>query len=87
MRVTTDAVPGRVFNGKLTAINSMVDPATRNVTLQATLENPEHLLRPGMFAKVEVVLPQEAQDARHSGIGDFLCAVRRFGLCDREKEG
>jgi membrane fusion protein (multidrug efflux system) len=29
------------------------------VTLQATLENAEHLLRPGMFAKVEVVLPQK----------------------------
>ena len=39
-RVTTDAVPGRVFNGKLTAMNSMVDVATRNVTLQATLKIP-----------------------------------------------
>ena len=37
----------------------MVDVATRNVTLQATLDNHEHLLRPGMFAKVDVVLPQK----------------------------
>jgi membrane fusion protein (multidrug efflux system) len=37
----------------------MVDVATRNVTLQATLENPDHALRPGMFAKVEVVLPEK----------------------------
>ena len=59
VRVTTDAVPGRVFTGKLTAMNSMVDVATRNVTLQATLENPDHALRPGMFAKVEVVLPEK----------------------------
>jgi membrane fusion protein (multidrug efflux system) len=59
VRVTTDAVPGRVFNGKLTAVNSMVDVATRNVSLQATLENPDHVLRPGMFAKVEVVLPEK----------------------------
>jgi membrane fusion protein, multidrug efflux system len=58
-RVTTDAVPGHVFPGKLTAMNSMVDVATRNVTLQATLENPDHALRPGMFAKVEVVLPEK----------------------------
>ncbi len=57
--VRSDAVPGREFKGKLTAINSMVDPATRNVTVQGTLENPDHLLRPGMFAKVEVVLPQK----------------------------
>ena len=59
VHVTTDAVPGRVFTGKLTAVNSMIDVATRNVTLQATLENPDHALRPGMFAKVEVMLPQK----------------------------
>ena len=59
VRVTTDALPGRVFTGKLTAINSMVDASTRNVTVQATLANPDHVLRPGMFAKVEVVLPQK----------------------------
>lgn len=59
IRVTTDALPGRVFTGKLSAINSMVDASTRNVTLQATLANPDHVLRPGMFAKVEVVLPQK----------------------------
>src|SRR6266446_2601734 len=59
VRLTTDAIPGRVFTGKLTAINSMVDMATRNVTLQATLQNPDHALRPGMFAKVDVVLPSK----------------------------
>jgi len=57
--VRTDAVPGREFKGKLTAINSMVDTVTRNVTLQATLENPDHALRPGMFAKIEVLLPEK----------------------------
>jgi len=57
--VTTDALPGRVFKGKLTAINSMVDSSTRNITLQATLENPDHALRPGMFAKAEVTLPEK----------------------------
>jgi membrane fusion protein (multidrug efflux system) len=59
VNVTTDALPGRVFNGKVTAINSMVDSSTRNITLQATLENPDHALRPGMFAKAEVALPQK----------------------------
>ena len=59
VRVTTDALPGRAFNGKLTAINSMVDANTRNITLQATLENPDHVLRPGMFAKAEVTLPEK----------------------------
>ena len=59
VHVTTDALPGRVFGGKLTAINSMVDSSTRNITLQATLENPDHALRPGMFAKAEVTLPEK----------------------------
>jgi len=59
VRVHTDAVPGRDFKGKLTAVNSMVDTVTRNVSLQGTLENPDHALRPGMFAKVEVELPEK----------------------------
>jgi len=59
VRVLSDAIPGREFKGKLTAINSMVDNVTRNVTLQATLENPDHALHPGMFGKIEVVLPEK----------------------------
>jgi membrane fusion protein (multidrug efflux system) len=59
VRMRSDAMPGREFAGKLTAINSMVDASTRNVSLQATLPNPDHVLRPGMFAKVEVVLPRK----------------------------
>jgi len=59
VRVRTDAAGGREFVGKLTAINPGVDTATRNVYAQATLENSDHALRPGMFAKVEVVLPEK----------------------------
>ena len=59
MRVTTDAVPGHPFKGKLTAVNSQVDEVTRNVQVQATLENKEHLLQPGMFVTATVILPQE----------------------------
>jgi len=58
VRVRADALPGREFKGKLTASNSMVDAVTRNVPLQATLENPDHALRPGMFTKVDVMLPE-----------------------------
>jgi len=58
VQVRADALPGREFKGKLTAFNSMVDPITRNVPLQATLENSDHALRPGMFAKVDVMLPE-----------------------------
>ena len=58
-RVRTDALPEREFVGKLTAINSAVDTVTRNVTLQTTLENPDHALRPGMFIKIDIVLPEK----------------------------
>ncbi|PYJ10383.1 MAG: efflux transporter periplasmic adaptor subunit, partial [Verrucomicrobia bacterium] len=58
-RVRTDALSGREFVGKLTAINSAVDTVTRNLTLQATLENPDHALRPGMFIKIDIVLPEK----------------------------
>jgi len=61
VRVHSDALPSAQFKGKLTAINSMVDSVTRNVTLQATLENPKHDLSPGMFVKVDVILPSKQQ--------------------------
>jgi membrane fusion protein (multidrug efflux system) len=51
-----DSFENRSFTGKITAINSMVDLATRNIQIQATFANPEWLLRPGMFAKVSVVM-------------------------------
>lgn len=59
VKVTTDAVSGREFEGKLTAVNPSIDPVTRNVSLQATLDNSDHALRAGMFARVRVLLPQK----------------------------
>jgi len=57
VRVTTDAYPGRDFAGTLTTINPDLDESTRSITLQATLDNADEALRPGMFARVTVVLP------------------------------
>lgn len=59
VQVTTDTYPGQAFPGTITAINPDLDPATRSVRVQATLENAEQLLRPGMFARIEVLLPDE----------------------------
>jgi len=56
LRVTSEDLPGRVFTGRVTAIDSVVDQATRNIQVQATLPNPEHKLRPGMFVQVAVAL-------------------------------
>ena len=60
-RVHADALPGREFKGKVNALNSMVDTVTRNVGIQATLENPDHALVPGMFVKVDVILPEKSK--------------------------
>jgi membrane fusion protein (multidrug efflux system) len=57
VRVTSDALPGQVIEGKITAINPEVDAATRNIRIQATLANRQERLRPGMFVNVVVVLP------------------------------
>ena len=49
--VTADSVAG-AFAGRVTAVNSVVDQATRNVMVQATLRNPQGLLRPGMYVQI-----------------------------------
>lgn len=59
VKVSADGLPGQSFTGKITSVNSVVDEATRNVTAQATLENPGQKLRPGMFVNAEVILPQQ----------------------------
>jgi membrane fusion protein (multidrug efflux system) len=61
VQVTGDAVPGKAIAGTITAINPDVDSATRNVRVQATLENGDEQLRPGMFVNVAVLLPAKEQ--------------------------
>jgi membrane fusion protein (multidrug efflux system) len=61
IQVTTDVFPDAISDGKLTAINPQVDPATRNVGMRATFQNPDGRLRPGMFAHLHVLLPGSEQ--------------------------
>jgi membrane fusion protein (multidrug efflux system) len=56
VRITSADVAGVAFAGRVTAIDSVVDEATRNVQVQATLANPEGRLRPGMFVETEVAI-------------------------------
>ncbi|WP_226666278.1 efflux RND transporter periplasmic adaptor subunit [Microbulbifer aggregans] len=55
------AIPGQQFDGRITAINPAIDPRNRTFLLQATLENAELRLRPGMFADV-VVKVEKSRD-------------------------
>lgn len=82
IRLETDAFPGRSFEGKLQAINAEVDQATRNVWLQASLPNPDGALRPGMFARVAVLMPRQetlltvpATSVLHAPYGDSVFVI------------
>jgi membrane fusion protein (multidrug efflux system) len=57
VRVTSDASPGLTIGGRITTVNPLVDAETRNVQLQATVDNREEKLRPGMFVNAAVGLP------------------------------
>jgi multidrug efflux system membrane fusion protein len=57
VRILVDAYPGRPFEGKITAIEPQISTDTRNIRVQATIANPDHILKPGMFATTTVVLP------------------------------
>jgi membrane fusion protein, multidrug efflux system len=59
VRIAVDAYPGRTFEGKITAIEPQIASDTRNIRVQATLDNPDHILKPGMFATTTVVLPDK----------------------------
>src|SRR5665213_1043813 len=59
VRVAVDAYPGRTFDGKINAIEPQIATDTRNIRVQATLGNPDHILKPGMFATTTVVLPDK----------------------------
>jgi len=66
--VQSAAFPGRKFAGKVSSIDSRIDPSTRAVSVRAELPNPELALKPGMFLTVDltrdersaVVIPEEA---------------------------
>ena len=55
-RVKVDAYPDRTFNGKVTRLSPVVDPVTRSAYAEVTLSNPDHSLKPGMFAEIDIVV-------------------------------
>jgi len=69
LRFTTDAVPGRTFEGRVAYVNPTADPASRTVAVRAEVPNEEGLLRSGLFVKGTIrcgvrekvlLLPREA---------------------------
>ena len=69
INLTVPAFPGRVFTGKIVYLGATLDESTRTVKLRSAIPNPDHDLKPGMFAEVSIVvgshqdalaIPQEA---------------------------
>jgi membrane fusion protein, multidrug efflux system len=82
LELTSDDVPGVKFNGRVTAIDSVVNEATRNLQVQATLPNPGGRLRPGMFVQVQLglgssqnVVPLPASAINYAPYGDSVFVV------------
>ncbi|MBU1997910.1 MAG: efflux RND transporter periplasmic adaptor subunit, partial [Candidatus Omnitrophica bacterium] len=50
-RITVDAYPDRDFSGKITQISPLVNQENRAAPIEITIENPEHLLKSGMFVR------------------------------------
>jgi membrane fusion protein, multidrug efflux system len=60
LQIALDAIPGKAFSGKVFAINPQLDAAGRAVILRAQLPNKDGSLRPGMFARVRLILSENA---------------------------
>lgn len=82
LRLKAAGVGGEKFEGQLTAIDSRVNESTRNIMIQGTVRNPKNALRPGMFATVEVLLPETdvisipASSISYAPYGDSVFIVK-----------
>ena len=59
LTVTLDALPGRKFDGKVLAVNPLIDAAGRSVVIRAIVRNADTSLRPGMFTRVNLITKDE----------------------------
>jgi len=86
----SSAYPGKTFIGKVTAIDTRIDPATRSVKVNAMFDNPNEELRPGLFLSVEIVLEKReavlvAEEAvLAEGIKHFVFVVKDNKIERRE---
>jgi membrane fusion protein (multidrug efflux system) len=82
LNVTNQDLPGVAFKGKITALDSVINEQTRNIQVQATLENPGGKLRPGMYMQVDLplgqsrdVIPLPASAINYAPYGDSVFVV------------
>lgn len=61
-RILVEAYPDQTFRGKITLISPTINPMTRTASVELTIPNRNHRLKPGMFAQVKIIL-REKEDA------------------------
>ena len=76
--LTVDAIPGQTFNGKIERIYPTVDPATHTFKVEVNVPNADRVLRPGMYARVNVNF-----GFRHSVIVPDQALVKQEGTGTR----
>ena len=78
---TTPAVPGRTFTGKVLFIDPMLTTMTRSVKIRVEAENPELLLKPGMFVtgELEAEADQSGRVIKSEWAGKYICPVHPRG--------
>lgn len=59
VRIKTDAFPDRTFEGAISAIDAKIDASSGLVAIEAKFPNPGNVLRPGLFANVDLLKPQK----------------------------
>jgi membrane fusion protein (multidrug efflux system) len=96
VRATIDAMPGRTYEGRITAVEPLVDSNTRNFKAQATLDNAEGNLRPGTFAHVNfdtgaaqkvIVIPQTAISFNPYGNSVYVISQTARGKDEKDMQG
>ena len=88
VEATVESYPGEVFRGRVAFIDPVLDPMTRTVGVRYDLENPDHRLRPGMFATVTLRTPMADRpgfrtadaSAPETPEGQGICPVTRAKL-------
>lgn len=82
--ISVDAFPGKKYSGSITAINPNVDEVTRTISVQATVQNPQEELLPGMFGAVSLeygapteVLTIPASSVTYATYGNSVYVVER----------
>ena len=91
--LTVDAFPGQRFEGRIKAINSEVNPNTRNLTVEAVVQNRKMQLRPGMFGEAQILVGSAHERlavptvaVTYSTFGDYVYVIRERNTGGHEQQ-